>query len=544
MDELKAQLGMVRRRVRMAMAARWGLAGLSAGLLAAALAIGIGGRYWPLLWQVSPWALSAGLAGVCAALAAVASRLVPLDQFTIARVVESHASLKDRVSSAVWAVAKGGEQVDALACDAAASLREVQLRRSIRVVRWPYLKLPSAALAVLAVVILLPSAAVLNSPARKQQQMALKQQGAGLQKVASKVARDTRVDVRLRERLSKQLAELGAQLKSGRLSNEQARVKLSKMDERLMTQAEQMARSNSLQNAWKVPGEFEKARDQMAADAAERMKQEKLSGKPAGLKDAASAGTGKLPAMEAKKAASPGQTIPPDIAKRLAELYGKKDFQEAARLMEELRKKLALKPDAAEQKQLAQDLEALAKALNEADLEALAKQMLEAAKALSAMDPEKARELLSKACDNCRKLGIGMGGMCALQSGAEACRSGGYNQYGSTDSESRDGKGIGNPSDAPRVHGANRLDKEWARLYDPRRTEVKTKSVKAPSQIGEKGAVTRLEVEGAPDPNANSNVPYYDIYPEYRKAAEKALSREDIPVSERKRVRDYFDALR
>jgi len=73
---------------------------------------------------------------------------------------------------------------------------------------------------------------------------------------------------------------------------------------------------------------------------------------------------------------------------------------------------------------------------------------------------------------------------------------------------------------------------------------VKTKSVKAPSQIGEKGAVTRLEVEGAPDPNATSNVPYYDIYPEYRKAAEKALSREDIPVSERKRVRDYFDALR
>ncbi len=56
--------------------------------------------------------------------------------------------------------------------------------------------------------------------------------------------------------------------------------------------------------------------------------------------------------------------------------------------------------------------------------------------------------------------------------------------------------------------------------------------------------MTRLEVEGAPDPNATSNVPYYDIYPEYRKAAEKALSREDIPVSERKRVRDYFDALR
>lgn len=73
---------------------------------------------------------------------------------------------------------------------------------------------------------------------------------------------------------------------------------------------------------------------------------------------------------------------------------------------------------------------------------------------------------------------------------------------------------------------------------------MKTKEMKAPSQIGESGQMQKLEVEGAPDPHAKSGVPYFEVYPQYRTAAEKAMTRQEVPVEHRKRVRDYFDSLR
>lgn len=62
--------------------------------------------------------------------------------------------------------------------------------------------------------------------------------------------------------------------------------------------------------------------------------------------------------------------------------------------------------------------------------------------------------------------------------------------------------------------------------------------------VGESGMVFAAgETTGAPDKAASATVPYTDVLPNYRKAAENALSKEKVPPAYRKRVKDYFSSL-
>ncbi len=52
-----------------------------------------------------------------------------------------------------------------------------------------------------------------------------------------------------------------------------------------------------------------------------------------------------------------------------------------------------------------------------------------------------------------------------------------------------------------------------------------------------------IDVRGGPDSTTQTNVPYYDVYQDYRRSAEQAVGGEQYPPDERRRVKDYFDAL-
>jgi hypothetical protein len=68
--------------------------------------------------------------------------------------------------------------------------------------------------------------------------------------------------------------------------------------------------------------------------------------------------------------------------------------------------------------------------------------------------------------------------------------------------------------------------------------------VKAPSNMGKSGMVFSAgETTGAPDSASAGNVPYTDVLPDYKKAAESALSKEKVPPAYRNRVKDYFSSL-
>jgi hypothetical protein len=49
--------------------------------------------------------------------------------------------------------------------------------------------------------------------------------------------------------------------------------------------------------------------------------------------------------------------------------------------------------------------------------------------------------------------------------------------------------------------------------------------------------------KGAPTKVTQSRVPYYEVIGEYSKAAEDAMSREEVPPAYRGTVRAYFRAL-
>jgi hypothetical protein len=86
--------------------------------------------------------------------------------------------------------------------------------------------------------------------------------------------------------------------------------------------------------------------------------------------------------------------------------------------------------------------------------------------------------------------------------------------------------------------------RDYQKFYDPKRTAVNKRDVKSSSAIGKDGEATAVEIKGAPDQASPSSVPYYEVYSDYRKAAEKAMTREDVPPAYRKRVRDYYDSLK
>lgn len=47
----------------------------------------------------------------------------------------------------------------------------------------------------------------------------------------------------------------------------------------------------------------------------------------------------------------------------------------------------------------------------------------------------------------------------------------------------------------------------------------------------------------APDKPGSSSVPYYEVLPNYKKSAEKALSKEKVPPAYKKPVSKYFESL-
>lgn len=62
-------------------------------------------------------------------------------------------------------------------------------------------------------------------------------------------------------------------------------------------------------------------------------------------------------------------------------------------------------------------------------------------------------------------------------------------------------------------------------------------------QRTEQGEESYIEIKGPTGLGARSSLPYQKVLPQYKKQAEQALDRDQIPPEHRQRVRDYFDAL-
>jgi hypothetical protein len=56
-------------------------------------------------------------------------------------------------------------------------------------------------------------------------------------------------------------------------------------------------------------------------------------------------------------------------------------------------------------------------------------------------------------------------------------------------------------------------------------------------------AAYSVDIKGAPGQSDRTNVPYYEVLPGYKESAESAINSDQVPASERQRVKDYFNDL-
>lgn len=59
----------------------------------------------------------------------------------------------------------------------------------------------------------------------------------------------------------------------------------------------------------------------------------------------------------------------------------------------------------------------------------------------------------------------------------------------------------------------------------------------------DKGEESYVEIKAPVAPGQRSSTPYSKVLPKYRKQAEEAMRRQQIPKDRQKAVKDYFDSL-
>ena len=82
----------------------------------------------------------------------------------------------------------------------------------------------------------------------------------------------------------------------------------------------------------------------------------------------------------------------------------------------------------------------------------------------------------------------------------------------------------------------NKLDKREA-------SQGKTTTSVITGDRQDKGEETYIEVKGPTNVGTRTSVPYQKVLPSYKRKAEQAIQRHNIPKQHEKRVKQYFDSL-
>jgi hypothetical protein len=70
-----------------------------------------------------------------------------------------------------------------------------------------------------------------------------------------------------------------------------------------------------------------------------------------------------------------------------------------------------------------------------------------------------------------------------------------------------------------------------------------TSATRVQGQRREEGEESYIEIRAPTHVGTRSSVPYNQVLPSYKKKAESAIERSEIPKEHQKRVREYFESL-
>ncbi len=530
---LRRGLRRLRRRVRVLLAVRLATIAVAAvaGLaLPTVVFLKLHDLWFP------PLAPELGLAAA-AVTCGLAALVWPLPDALIAASADRRLALRDRLGTALQLLRDpdqtGMEQ--AMVLDA---LEHVQLARPgeafpLRVTRAT--KVAGVLLLLLGASQLLPLPAWLLSPQQKEDRAFLKREAARIEPVAKKLEEQAKRagDVEAAQ-VAKKLQLLAKEFRKGQLDRKKALLKLDEADKELEKVAQRLAPPPP-KTAAQAAEEMQQAASRTLASRAENLArqaaqrgdkkaEEKFKRLAEQARQSKSAEQLKQLAQQLAKLQSKSggnRGLPADLMAQMSMALSAQDWDKLSELMGSL-DKLPQDLSKEELAQLEKELRELAKALEKTDLNEVSKCLGEACKScksgnckLSAAALKKALAAYRRVCSSCK-----------LAKACSACKSGSCMGVGPGDSQGK--LTAGTPG---------------ASLYAPRETKTDGSYTKLPGQVKPGGQMLTTTEQGAPEKSANSQVPYYEVIGEYSKAAEEALSKEDVPAGYRGTVREYFHSL-
>ncbi|MGE0001948.1 MAG: hypothetical protein AB7F50_03555 [Fimbriimonadaceae bacterium] len=580
MSEFDQSLAPFRRRLRWVGA--W--AGFAYGMCAGAAIAGA----WVALdlarIAYADWSLLAMVVGGCAVLGAVAGALWRWDTSVVARSVDLRAGLKDRAVSAERE--EGDGFIDAVRHDAAAQVAGLNPKELYPIRPRRTQAIAAIAVAAVALVFGLGNSPLVRGPKSAEERAELAKAGQAVVRVAKPLGERPKTGPLAAgdRKLASDMNRLGEDLQRGRVSREEALRTANK----LADQAEKQAR----EHAEEAKAEFAKAQTALQKYQQSQLSEagvdmDKLEGielsqsqmdfiekerVEQGWKNERSASESQsLDQMGLNESAKALAELSPEqreqlrqaASERMAELQAQIDKMdalppeqrkameqqraEARRQMEEMQdlmkslemseevekalRELAQSPEAQELAKKLQEMQEMAQQQAEGEqmdpeqLKQMAEQMKELAEQLKNPAVREAmKEMMKKALEemetgqmsreSAQQMAAALGMMQQMQGG---------NGKGSQDQFADTGKV---------VRSENEME-----------TKGKTTKTGVRGEWGKDGKEYNVELKAPTQVGSKSTVPYRKVLPGYKKAAESAVDRKQVPREHEKRVKEYFDSL-
>lgn len=520
------------RRARLAYAVQGLCAGWLIGGLASALLLALA---WALHWDV-PYSYCVALTLVPSLGGIVAGISRRITEQQTALWLDRQAHIQERLTTAAWLSARGHltglEQLQIADTEEIARALDIRQLTHIPVPRMLWAALAATVLAVF--FWFAPDIAWLQTPQIRQEKQAMRAAGERAERIAQewRGKRSTQ-DREKMQRLSAKLAALAKQMKRARMDKREALVKLSRLQREAEEQQRRLAQANSGKPLQRAADEFLSARS-----VQEQLQQAKMEYE-LGSRFKTQSAARKIGNAQASTTPFANQ-----VAAQMALALSQADAQKLAELLRQIAEQWnKLSPE--EHKKLEELMRQLAEALRGTDLDAAAKELQEALKYLRVGDLQQVVKWIQKAGGSCRSAGA-----CALDArqwaelamllAALKAEIGGLpvpvNLH-----EKWFGGGFGTPATGPR---RDALEFRVQQNADTARLNVKGgKPTHVPGVATGQGEMPVFVTRGAPDA-VSSGVLSYEMYIQYRRAAESALQRETIPPEYRQPVQKYFDSIK
>ncbi len=545
---LRRGLRSLRLRVRLQLAIGLAIGGAAVvSLLAALVVLGLRlrGVWYPVL-------LPEIALGAVAILSLAAAFIWPLPDRMIAANADRRLGLRDRIGSAVQFVRdespSGMEQATIL--DALRHLGLLRPGEAFPLGMPGRAKIAGLCLAALLLVQFLPIPALLLSKQEREEKAELQEHAARIEPLAKELEQAAlKTDDEEAQEVARELRKLVQQLRRGQLDKKRALLAMAELEEKL-ERVERRAEQARPKTAHEAAEKLRRAaQESLASKARELARQARQQGDQRAARQLEHIAQQADKAPDAselqdlaeqlnEKAAELGASLglPPEVLSALSEFFGGGELElseEALRELEQMSQEVAQGSLGAEDLELlAMEIEQLSELLSDTELAEMAELLKQAAECMRAGDARRAGECLGEALGLCQgRLGqLGLAGACrAGRLGLAQARRFGYgSRYGRGGPMKQDQI----PPNAPP-----------SMLFAPRQSDNPGDLARVRAQINPQGPMLTTTEKGAPTKVTQSRVPYYEVIGEYSKAAEDAMSREEVPPAYRGTVRAYFRAL-